>query len=171
MCITKSSCTASYANGTFLRIYEIYQKQKPISELTFIQHHYRKRKNNDPVKAKKQKFIDFLPSYDTQLLELSNEHNVRRNLYNAVKDFATQSRFVELIEERKKSMKNTHDLVKFPTIIEKSNNFIWDKDLTNKENIDLFTKSIAVTKDEIEKVKVIKKQQSESDIWFDQKKC
>ena len=151
MCITKSSCTASYANGTFQRIYEIYQKQKPILELTFIQHHYRKRKNNDPVKAKKQKFIDFPPSYDTQLLELSNEHNVRRNLYNAVKDFATQSRFVELIEERKKSMKNTHDLVKFPTIIEKSNIFIWDKDLTNKENIDLFTKSIAVTKDEIEK--------------------
>ena len=103
-------------------------------------------------------------------MELSNEHSVRRNLYNAVKDFATQSRFVELIEERKKSMKNTHDLVKFTTIIEKSNNFIWDKDLTNKENIDLFTKSIAVTKDEIEKIKVIKKQQSESDIWFDQRK-
>ena len=84
-------------------------------------------------------------------MELSNEDTVRRNLYNAVKDFAPQSRFVELIEERKKSMKNTHDLVKFPTIIEKSNVFIWDNDLTSKENIDLLTKSIAITKDEIEK--------------------
>ena len=81
-----------------------------------------------------------------------------------------QSRFVELIEERKKSMKNTHYIVKFPTIIEKSNIFIWDEDLTNKENIDLFTKSIVVTKNEIEKIKVITKQQAESDIWFDQRK-
>lgn len=70
---------------------------------------------------------------------------------------APQSRFVELIEERKKCMKNNHDLVKFPTIIEESNIFIRNKDLTNKENIDLFTKSIAVTKDEIEKIKVITK--------------
>ena len=87
-------------------------------------------------------------------MELSNEDTVRRNLYNVVKDFAPQSRFVELIGERKKSMKNTHDIVKFPTIIEKS----------------LFTKSIVVTKNEIEKIKVITKQQSESDIWFDQRK-
>ena len=101
---------------------------------------------------------------------MSDENIVRRSLHNAVKDFVSQSRFVKLIEERKKSMKNTHDLVKFPTIIEKSNIFIWDKDLTNKENIDLFTKSIAVTKEEIEKIKVITKQQSESDIWFDQRK-
>ena len=98
-------------------------------------------------------------------MELSNEDTVRRNLYNAVKDFAPQSRFVELIEERKKSMKSTHDLVKFQTIIEKSNIY-----LTNRENVDLFTKSIAVTEDEIEKIKVITKQQSESDIWFDQRK-
>ena len=54
-------------------------------------------------------------------------------------------------------MKNTHDLVKFPTVIEKSNIFNWDKYLTNKENIDMLTKSIAVTKDEIEKIKVITK--------------
>ena len=78
-------------------------------------------------------------------MALSDENIVRRSLHNAVKDFVSQSRFVKLIEERKKSMKNTHDLVKFPTIIEKSNIFIWDKDLKNKENIDLFTKSIAVT--------------------------
>ena len=51
-------------------------------------------------------------------------------------------------------MKSTPDLVKFPTIIEKSNIFIWDKDLTNKESIDLFTKSIVATNDEIEKIKV-----------------
>ena len=103
-------------------------------------------------------------------MELSNEDTVRRNLYNVVKDFAPQSRFVELIGERKKSTKNTHDIVKFPAIIEKSNIFIWDEDLTSKENIDLFTKSIVVTKNEIEKIKVITKQQSESDIWFDQRK-
>ena len=159
-CACKSiSCAQKsvHANIKFVEPWEI----KSISELTFIQHHYRKRKNT----AKKQKFIDFSPSYDTQLLELSNEDTVRRNLYNAVKDFAPQSRFVELIEERKKSMKSTHDLVKFQTIIEKSNIY-----LTNRENIDLFTKSIAVTEDEIEKIKVITKQQSESDIWFDQRK-
>ena len=170
MGITKPSCTSQLCQWNIPNSTRNILEIKPISELTFIKHHYRKRKNTDLVKVKKQKFIDFSPSYDTQLLELSNEDTVRRNLYNAVKDFAPQSRFVELIEERKKSMKNTHDLVKFPTIIEKSNIFIWDKDLTNKENIGLFTKSIAVTKEEIEKIKVITKQQSESDIWFDQRK-
>ena len=44
-------------------------------------------------------------------------------------------------------MKNPNDLVKFAVIIEKSNIFIWDKYLTNKENIDLFTKCVVVTKD------------------------
>ena len=145
MGVTKSSGTSQLCQWNIPKNTRNILEIKPISELTFILHHYRKRENTDSVKVEKQKFIDFSPSYDTQLLELSNEDTVRRNLYNAVKDFAPQSRFVELIEERKKSMKNTHDLVKFPTIIEKSNIFIWDKDLKNKENIDLFTKSIAVT--------------------------
>ena len=95
---------------------------------------------------------------------------VRRNLCNAAKDFAPESTFVELIEERKKRMKNTRDFVKFPRLFEKSNIFIWDKDLPNKETTDLFSKSIAVITDEIEKIKVITKQQSESGIWLDQRK-
>ena len=44
-------------------------------------------------------------------------------------------------------MKNPNDLVKSPVIIEKCNIFIWDKYLTKKENIDLFTKCVVVTKD------------------------
>ena len=95
---------------------------------------------------------------------------VRRNLCNAAKDFAPESTFVELIEERKKRMKNTHDFVKFPRLFKKSNIFIWDKDLPNKQTTDLFSKSIAVITDEIEKIKVITKQQSESGIWLDQRK-
>lgn len=55
-------------------------------------------------------------------------------------------------------------------IVELAKEYSWNNKITVKENIDLFTKTLKLTNEQINLIYTITKKQSESNIWFNQRK-
>jgi hypothetical protein len=100
--ITKPTCTSKLCEWNVPKATKDILELKPIREIAFVKDHYKKRNHKEEVTVAKKKFLAFSPSYDSQVIELQNADKIRDKLYDAVKNFAPQSRFVELMESRKK---------------------------------------------------------------------
>lgn len=166
--VTKPTCTSKSCSWTVPSTNKKFVI-KPISDITFTKEHYRKRASKESREKLKKKFKAFSPSYESQVNELQNASNIRKKLYVAVKDFAPESRFVELIECRQKRCK-VAPVIELPrSIIEMKDIFIWNNALSTKENIELFTKKLNLTEVEIKNIYNATKSQSDSSTWFTQR--
>ena len=170
--VTKPTCTSRLAAWNVPSGSKTVLDMKPICELEFLKHTYRKRANVEETQQNRTIYNAFSPSYESDLKKISSGGIIRQKIYEAFKDCASTSRFVELIECKKKRPKaNNNTSVELPNnIITEAELFSIDHAKTNDANVQAFTEKIKLSSDKIRLIYEATKSQSDSEIWFSQRK-
>ena len=167
--ITNPSCTDRLAKWTVPNA-KTDLKCCPVSSMQFTKDHYKSfttmdRSNQERnVKAR----AAFSPLSQEQQQYIRNESQVRRDLMNIIKIHAPKSCFVELISEKKLSVKSKEPTPK--SIVDKVDDFKVDKAVTMEQNIKNFTRACNLTESERDIINRNTVGQSSVNDWHDQQK-
>ena len=144
---------------------------KPIVDMTFTKHHY---KSGEHISKKIASSNKCYQNYNVAGREksqiLQNENLLRESLYNALKEDACDSCFIELMEGvRKTKPKGRKTLVLPPGIKELASTFQIDENCSQEENIKKFTNSLHLSEAQIADIEEATREQSSSNDWFTQR--
>ena len=141
--------------------------------MTFLKHHYKKRKTNvQNIECNNEYYKSFnvTGKYGT-FLQDPKEH--RSFLYNTLKDDASGSCFIELMERNRKNKPKCTKITlpdNMPdSVVGLARLFQIDKTYTQDENIIKFTNSLILSGFQIKLIEEITRSQSSSDEWFKQR--
>ena len=116
--------------------------------MTFIKTSYKKGKGNAENNDNQMAFNTFSPNDD---MPMKSPEIMRNNIYELLKDHIPGSRFVEVMESKKKRTVVTHNNKNLidKSIIYQSKKYIYNNSISLKNNVDNFTNCLNITKSDI----------------------
>ena len=134
---------AFFLNGTYQREASTVLEHKPVADLVFLRSKYGSD-NNRALKMKdsNEKYKSFVTCDPKREKFLQNPDNVRKYLYQELKDVIPNSCFIEMMEGTRKNKQTESTTVLSPGIKESAQSFQIDNSVTNLENIKMFTKNL-----------------------------
>lgn len=170
--VTKPTCTSRLSKWNVPTGTKTVLEMKPIKELTFSKHNYFKGRDSTNNDLNRIAYNSFTPNEN---IPLESPDALRSNIYGIMKEIIPDSRFVELMECKKKRATTNSiepELKNFNStnVIHQSENFIYNHATSLQENVDMLTNSLKITKDKITQIYDITKSQSDSNIWHELRK-
>ena len=162
--VTKASCTSKLCKWNVPTKSKHVFDMKTIREIAFTKSTY-KRRNDESSKVDNAAYAQFTPDESP---ELDDMNFMRQKIYDQIKDHVPQSRFVEVMESKKKSksilcdQSSNHD---DHNIILKAEKFAYNFDISLENNVNSFTNSLQIDQNDINNIYARTKEQSQTILW------
>ena len=169
--ITKPTCTSKLSAWNVPAATKSLLSIKPISEPSVVKASYRKRKGTSENEPNYIAHKHFSP-YETK--EIENPESMRQKIYGLVKDHVPQSRFVEIMEIKKKrtscvQSNDTNNLM-LHSVMKKSTAYVYDKDSSLESNVNKFTVTLEISEEVVNSIYNNTKEQANSKLWHELRK-
>lgn len=171
---TKPSSTSLLAKWNVPTEIKTKLVHKPIAEMNF--HRFRYKGDNtaeNKIQSTNENFKVFNPSTPQKNEQLKDENNMRNLLYQNFRDVASTSCFIELMEGMKKTSLKPREMsssIQLPdSIANLSKLFKLDISKSAEDNIDDFTRSLKLSKNDILNIEKVTRKQSLNKEWFKQR--
>ena len=169
--VTKPTCTSKLSAWNVPAATKSLLSVKPISELAVVRATYRKRKGTSENGPNCIAYKNFSP-YETE--EMENPESMRKKIYGLVKDHIPESRFVEIMEIKKKrtpsvQISDNNNLL-LHSVMKKSDEYVYDEDSTLESNVSKFTMTLEISEDVVSSIYINTKEQANSKLWHELRK-
>ncbi|XP_028407527.1 uncharacterized protein LOC114530141 [Dendronephthya gigantea] len=169
--VTKPTCTSKLSTWNVPAATKSLLSIKPIGELTVVKASYRKRKGTSENEPNCTAYKNFSP-YETK--EVENPESMRKKIYSLVKDHIPESRFVEIMEIKKKRTSSvqstdTNNLLSH-SVMKKSDAYVYDENSSLENNVSKFTLTLEISEDVVNSIYNNTKDQANSKLWHELRK-
>ena len=169
---TNPSCTSLLAQWNVPTGSKTNLVHKPVRDLVFNRHEYGKTgdETGENISTANDMYHNF-KAYNKKDSEfLKDKSAVRNLLYNTLKESIPESCFIELMEGQRKGQARVGQLVSLPDgLEEKVKKIHINEKLSQEENVNVFTSTIKLNKEEIKSVDKMTMKQADSNQWFVQR--
>ena len=170
--ITKPTCTSKLSTWNVPAPTKTILSLKPICEYTVSKSNYKNGRDKSENDKNRLTYKSYSP-YEEKPME--SPEMMRQKILGLVKDSVPESRFVEVME-RKKKRKITETKIPCEStylssnVIKQAERYVYNESTNIENNVNKFTKTLLITKEQINNIYENTKEQSNTQLWHNLRK-